>query len=173
MLMFSLSGNVGSETFNGFSEDMGIKDWLSTDEGAENTRFSFLSSFVAPLNSTFLFHADSVAKINDGWDFSLLISMTLSLSVSERKFGNIGVMEHLDNGDGGKKEAELTVVLGANAWSSKGELVVEVAVDNIHGDVIGVIGRKEKLFEEYFAGFIVVEGTGRRVILKGKDWNMV
>ena len=174
--MLSPGGNVGTETFNDYSNDMWIKGWLSTDEGAENTRLSFLSSFVAPLNSTFLFHADSVAKINDGWDLSLLISITLSLSVSERKFGVIGVIEHLDNGDDVTKEAELTFVIGVSALSSKGELVVEVAVDNGHGDVIGVIGKKEKLFEEDVAGLIVVEGRmapGRRVILKGKDWNML
>ena len=100
----------------------------------------------------------------------------LSLSVSGRKFGVIGVIEHLDNVDGGTKDAELTFVLGAKALSSKGELVVEVAVDNVHGDVIGVIGRKEKLFEEDFAGLIVVDGRiapGSRVILKGRDWNML
>jgi hypothetical protein len=94
--------------------------------------------------------------------------------VLERKLGVIGVIEHLDNGEDGESERKYSFLLGANAFSSKGELVVEVAVDNVHGVVIGVIGRNEKLFEDDFAGVIVVEGRmfpGSRVILNGKGLN--
>ena len=61
-----------------------------------------------------------------------------------------------------------------NALSSKGEVTVAVvdAVVDEEETVIGAMGNREKLFDEYFAGFIVVEWViepGRRVMLKGSD----
>ena len=65
------------------------------------------------------------------------------------------------------------VLVGVNALSSNGELVVVVVAD-IGDAVTGVIGKKEKLLDEDFAGLIVVEWRmvppGRRVTLKGRDW---
>ena len=48
------------------------------------------------------------------------------------------------------------VLVGVNALSSNGELVVVVVAD-IGDAVTGVIGKNEKLFDEDFAGLIVVE----------------
>ena len=65
------------------------------------------------------------------------------------------------------------VLGGVNAFNSNGELVVDVFVDIVDAVVTGVIGKKEKLFEEDFAGLMVVEWRmvppGSRVILKGRD----
>ena len=78
---------------------------------------------------------------------------------------DIGV---IDNGDDTKLLSN--VLVGVNAFSSNGELVVVVVVDIVDA-VSGVIGRNEKLFEEDLAGFMVVEWRmvppGRRVTLKG------
>ena len=48
------------------------------------------------------------------------------------------------------------VLVGVNALSSNGEFVVVVVAD-IEDAVTGVIGKNEKLFDEDFAGLIVVE----------------
>ena len=48
------------------------------------------------------------------------------------------------------------VLVGVNALRSNGELVVVVVAD-IGDAVTGVIGKNEKLFDEDFAGLIVVE----------------
>ena len=65
------------------------------------------------------------------------------------------------------------VLVGVNALSSNGELVVVVVAD-IGDAVTGVIGKNEKLLDEDFAGLMVVEWRmvppGRRVTLKGRDW---
>ena len=109
-------------------------------------------------------------------DLSLFVSPPFSVSSSVQK-DVIGVIEHLDCGDDGRLDILSPLVWGVNALSNKGELVAEDETVET-----GVSGRKEKLFEEDFAGgigagvivagAIVVELTrapGSRVMLKGRD----
>ena len=71
----------------------------------------------------------------------------------------MGVIEHLDKGEDGTLVTVLvSMFLGVNAFKSKGELLLELDDVDVENTVSGgVIGSKEKLFEEDFAGFIVVE----------------
>ena len=88
------------------------------------------------------------------WDLGRFV-LSRFLSVSEYKEVK-GVIEHLEIVDDEIFEIVLQVVCGVKALSSKGEFVVNVDVDEDKA-VIGVIGKRGKLFDEYFAGFIVVE----------------
>lgn len=68
-------------------------------------------------------------------------------------------------------EVGVMVHLGVNALSNRGEFVHKVAEEEAE-IVIGVRGRSEKLFEDDFAGVIVVEWVrlqGKRVMLNGND----
>ena len=120
----------------------------SIDAGADNISrksITFASDF---LKSTL------GQRDNPVWDSGRFV-LSRFLAVPEYKEVK-GVIEHLDPVDDEIVEMVLQAVCGVKALSSKGEFVANVDVDE-DKTVMGVIGNRGKLFDEYLAGFIVVE----------------